>query len=123
MVLEKVHWQLPRRRCGGCQKTTTAVAPHAQTGSVVYGPNINAAAILFTRAFQVPWTNNASEQALKGPKRHQAVSGYWHSLATLARYCRVRSYLVTSRNHGIRPIDAIHAALTGRPWLPTPVST
>ena len=77
---------------------------------------------LFARAFQVPWTNNASEQAIKGPKRHQAVSGYWHTLATLARYCRVRSYLVTSRNHGIRPIDAIHAALTGRPWLPTPVN-
>jgi transposase len=76
---------------------------------------------LFTRNFAVPWTNNASEQAIKGPKRHQAVSGYWHSLATLARYCRVRSYLVTSRNHGIRPIDAIHAALTGHPWLPTPV--
>jgi len=77
---------------------------------------------LFTRNFAVPWTNNASEQAVKGPKRHQAVSGYWHSLATLARYCRVRSYLVTSRNHGIQPIDAIHIALTGRPWLPTPVS-
>ena len=52
-------------------------------------------------------SNNASEQAIKGPKRHQAVSGYWHSLATLTRYCRVRSYLVTSRNHGIRPVDAI----------------
>jgi hypothetical protein len=77
---------------------------------------------LFTRNFAVPWTNNASEQAIKGPKRHQAVSGYWHSLATLARYCRVRSYLVTSRNHGLRPIDAIHAALAGRPWLPTPIS-
>jgi transposase len=68
----------------------------------------------------VPWTNNASEQAIKGPKRHQAVSGYWHSLATLARYCRLRSYLVTSCNHGIRPIDAIYAALSGRPWLPAP---
>jgi transposase len=77
---------------------------------------------LFTRNFAVPWTNNASEQAIKGPKRHQAVSGYWHSLATLARYCRVRSYLVSSRNHGIQPIDAIHAALTGRPWLPAAVS-
>jgi hypothetical protein len=76
---------------------------------------------LFTGNFAVPWTNNASEQAIKGPKRHQAVSGYWHSLATLARYCRVRSYLVTSRNHGIRPIDAIHTALAGRPWLPIPV--
>ena len=77
---------------------------------------------LFTRNFAVPWTNNASEQAIKGPKRHQAVSGYWHSLATLGRYCRVRSYLVTSRNHEMRPIDAIHAALAGHPWLPVPVS-
>jgi transposase len=65
-------------------------------------------------------SNNPSEQAIKGPKRHQAVSGYWHSLATLARYCRVRSYLATSRNHGIHPVDAIHAALAGHPWLPVP---
>ena len=63
--------------------------------------------------------NNSSEQALKGPKRHQAVSGYWHTLTTLADYCRGRSYLVSARNHGVPPIDAIHHALTGNPWLPT----
>jgi transposase len=73
----------------------------------------------FTQNLAVPWTNNASEQALKGPKRHQAVSGYWHTLTTLAEYCRVRSYLVSARNHGLRPIDAIHAALNRNPWLPT----
>ncbi|MGH3575217.1 MAG: IS66 family transposase [Pseudonocardiaceae bacterium] len=73
----------------------------------------------FTRNLAVPWTNNSSEQALKGPKRHQAVSGYWHTLTTLADYCRSRSYLVSARNHGVRPIDAIHHALTGNPWLPT----
>ncbi|MCA1681936.1 MAG: transposase, partial [Actinobacteria bacterium] len=73
----------------------------------------------FTRNLAVPWTNNASEQALKGPKRHQAVSGYWHTLTTLADYCRGRSYLVSARNHGVRAIDAIHTALTGNPWLPT----
>jgi transposase len=78
---------------------------------------------LFTRNFAVPWTNNASEQALKGPKRHQAVSGYWHTMDTLGRYCRVRSYLVTTKGHGIRAIDAIHAALAGCPWLPTPIGT
>jgi hypothetical protein len=77
---------------------------------------------LFAREFQVPWTNNASEQALRGPKRHQAVSGYWHSTTTLADYCRVRSYLVSARGHGIRAIDAIHAALAGKPWLPVPVT-
>jgi len=77
---------------------------------------------LFTTVFAVPWTNNSCEQAVKDPKRHQAVSGYWHTQATLARYCRIRSYLTTARNHGIRAIDAIHTALTGNPWLPVPVT-
>ena len=78
---------------------------------------------LFARNFKIPWTNNASEQALKGPKRHQAVSGYWHTRATLADYCRVRSYLVSARGHGIGATDAIHAVLTGKPWLPGPLTT
>ncbi|MGB6162344.1 MAG: IS66 family transposase, partial [Pseudonocardiaceae bacterium] len=77
---------------------------------------------LFTRNLAVPWTNNASEQALKSPKRHQAVSGYWHTLTTLAQYCRVRSYLLSAHNHGVRAIDAIHNALNGNPWLPTPAT-
>ena len=37
---------------------------------------------LFTRNFAVSWTNNVSERGAKAAKRHQAVSGYWHSLAT-----------------------------------------
>jgi len=77
---------------------------------------------LFARNFKIPWTNNASEQAIKGPKRHQAVSGYWHTRATLADYCRVRSYLVSARGHGIHATDAIHAALAGKPWLPVAVT-
>src|ERR1017187_6977280 len=35
VVMEKVAWLPPRRRCGCGQKTTTAVAPHVQAGSVV----------------------------------------------------------------------------------------
>ena len=54
VVMEKVHWQLPRRRCGCCQKITTAAAPHAQAGSVVYGPGINAAAVLLSSEGNVP---------------------------------------------------------------------
>jgi hypothetical protein len=41
------------------------------------------------------------------------------ALTTLADYCRGRSNLVSARNHGVRSIDAIHAALIGNPWLPT----
>jgi transposase len=73
---------------------------------------------LFTRQFAVSWTNNVSERGAKAAKRHQAVSGYWHSLATLARWCRIRSYLDTAAAHGITALDAISSAIAGKPWLP-----
>jgi transposase len=73
---------------------------------------------LFTREFSVEWTNNCSEQAIRTAKRHQAVSGYWHTPRTLARWCRIRSYLDTTANHGLTALDAITRALAGDPWLP-----
>jgi regulator of replication initiation timing len=73
---------------------------------------------LFATVFSVPWTNNPAEQALKSPKLHQKVSGYWHTLATLARFCTVRSYLTSAVNHGLTAIEAIERALTGNPWMP-----
>jgi Transposase IS66 family len=73
---------------------------------------------LFTREFTVSWTNNVSERGAKAAKRHQAVSGYWHSLTTLARWCRLRSYLDTAAAHGISALHAITGAIEGKPWLP-----
>ena len=73
---------------------------------------------LFTKVPAVEWTSNSAERAVKGPKRHQAVSGYWHTQATLARWCRIRSYLDSAANHGPTAIDAITSALAGQPWLP-----
>jgi transposase len=73
---------------------------------------------LFTRDFAVDWTNNVSERGAKAAKRHQAVSGYWHSLPTLARWCRLRSYLDSAAAHGITALDAVRAAIEGKPWLP-----
>jgi hypothetical protein len=73
---------------------------------------------LFTRDFAVDWTTNVAERGAKAAKRHQAVSGYWHSLATLARWCRIRSYLDSAAAHGITALAAISGALAGKPWLP-----
>jgi transposase len=73
---------------------------------------------LFTRDFTVDWTNNVSERGAKAAKRHQAVSGYWHSLATLTRWCTIRSYLDSAAAHGITALDAIGSAIAGKPWLP-----
>jgi hypothetical protein len=75
-------------------------------------------AFLFTRNFSVAWTTNVAERGAKAAKRHQAVSGYWHALTTLARWCRIRSYLDSAAAHGITALDAIRAAIAGNPWLP-----
>jgi hypothetical protein len=72
---------------------------------------------LFTRDFSVDWTSNVSERGAKAAKRHQAVSGYWHSLVTLARWCRIRSYPDTAAAHGTGALDAVRAVIEGKPWL------
>jgi hypothetical protein len=46
------------------------------------------------------------------------VSGYWHTNRTLARWCRIRSYLDSAAIHGLSALDAITRALADDPWLP-----
>jgi transposase len=52
--LEKVHYLLPRRKCSCCKKITTSMMPFGLAGTVTYGPNVNAAAILLSSAGNVP---------------------------------------------------------------------
>jgi transposase len=75
---------------------------------------------LFTSEPAVEWTNNVSERGAKAAKRHQAVSGYWHTQRTLARWCRSRSYLDSAAAHGYTALEAVTADLAGQPWLPQP---
>ena len=62
--------------------------------------------------------NNCSERGAKAARRHQAVSGYWHTQATLARWCRIRGYLDSALAHGLTALYATARALEGSPWLP-----
>jgi transposase len=73
---------------------------------------------LFTTRFDVPATNNGSENAVRGYKLAAKISGCWRTLATLQRHCRIRSYLTTARGHGRHPLAAIRDALTGNAWMP-----
>jgi hypothetical protein len=73
---------------------------------------------LFATRFDVPPTNNGSESAIRGFKLAAKVQGCWRTLSTLQRHCRIRSYLVSARNHRRRPIDAIRDALSAKPWMP-----
>jgi transposase len=56
IVVEKVAWVLPRRRCECCGTTTTARVAFAQHGAVTYGPVINAAAVLSAARVTFPWS-------------------------------------------------------------------
>jgi len=73
---------------------------------------------LFTTRFDVPATNNGSENAIRGYKLAAKISGCWRTLATLQRHCRIRSYLTTARSHGRHPLAAIRDALNGNAWMP-----
>jgi transposase len=73
---------------------------------------------LFATRFDVPATNNGSENAVRGYKLAAKISGCWRTLATLRRHCRIRSYLTTARSHGRHPLAAIRDALTGNCWMP-----
>ncbi|MDP4510647.1 IS66 family transposase [Nonomuraea turcica] len=72
----------------------------------------------FTVDFAVPFTNNPCEQPQRMVKLHMKIGGCWRSVRTAARYCLIRSYLGTARNHGIHPLDALRDALAGNPWMP-----
>jgi transposase len=73
---------------------------------------------LFATRFDVPATNNGSENAVRGYKLAAKISGCWRTLATLRRHCRIRSYIATARSHGHHPLAAIRDALNGTCWMP-----
>ena len=74
--------------------------------------------------FRVPWTSNLAEQALRHVKVHLKISGCFRTLATTRAYCRIHSYLITTRLHGVPPMQAVRDALVGKAWTPLqPVTT
>ena len=68
-----------------------------------------------------PWRSNAPglpDQPQRMVKLQMKIGGCWRSVRTAARYCLIRSYIGTARNHGIHPLDALRDALTSNPWMP-----
>ena len=73
---------------------------------------------LFTRNSAVSWTNNVSERGAKAAKRHQVVSGYWHSLAPLGRWCRSAATLTLPPPTASAHSTPSATPALGKPWLP-----
>jgi transposase len=62
----------------------------------------------------VPFTNNQGENDLRMTKVQQKISGCFRSMNGAYIFCRVRSYLITCRKHGIAATDALKTLFKGK---------
>jgi transposase len=51
-------------------------------------------------------------------KLQQKISGCWRTLPGAEAFLVVRSYLATTRKHGVNPLAALRQLFEGHPWLP-----
>ncbi len=63
-------------------------------------------------------TNNQAERDLRPTTLHRKISGCFRSETGAERFAHLRSYLSTTRKHGIPAIDALTHLYTGEPWMP-----
>ena len=68
--------------------------------------------LLFMREFNVPFTNNLSEQDLRMHKVKQKISGCFRSEWLAEQYCKIRSMLVSGRKNNHNPLELIQLAFT-----------
>jgi hypothetical protein len=73
---------------------------------------------LFATVFEVDWTNNGSERAIKDPSGLRPCPGTGTPNRPSAGTAQSGPTSSRARNHGVEAIDAIHTALAGNPWLP-----
>jgi len=81
-----------------------------------YQPDV----LRFAYDFTVPFGNNQAEQDIRMVKLQQKISGCWRTTTGAQRFLTIRSYLSTTRKHGISALAALDALTAGTPWLPAP---
>ena len=73
----------------------------------------------FTTDLTVGFTSNQAERDVRPVKVQMRTSGgCWRTLAGLADFAIVQSYLSTAGKWGIDALDALTQLFTGQPWLP-----
>lgn len=75
----------------------------------------------FAFDLRVPFTNNQAERDIRMTKTQLKITGGWRTGHGATTWLTVRSYISTVRKNGLNILRALRDAITGNPWLPTPV--
>lgn len=70
--------------------------------------------LLFMDDKKVPFTNNQGENDIRMTKVQQKISGCFRSVKGAAIFCRVRSYLLTCKKHGMKASEALQLLFKGK---------
>ena len=63
--------------------------------------------LLFMKVKEVPFTNNQAERDIRMLKVHQKISGQFKNMKSAKHFCRIRSFLMTSKKNGHSSYDKL----------------
>lgn len=72
--------------------------------------------IYWTLDFDLPFTNNLSERALRGIKSKMKVAGQFQNISNAEYYANIRSYIETCYRNGVNGHIALERLIDGNPY-------
>jgi len=70
--------------------------------------------LAFMYDLDVPFDNNLAERDLRMIKVQQKISGLFRTMSGAEQFCKIRSFISTTRKQGLNVIDSIYQIMIGK---------